>query len=169
MIRKFLSQDLVVCLCESLMGFTDLTILNATALLLLSVMVWLEHPTIMCEKYSAKCIIVFWTLLFSRSSWQTLATTVAVLQAGTKHGFFPVYFPMSNKCLLTVKCRGAVTKYIPQSSSIKELLAIKGKKDREETGERLQVIISVIIWNLLDVLQAGVAPVLVDANCYHYG
>lgn len=77
---------------------------------------------------------------------------------------------MSNKCLLTVKCRGAVTKYIPQSSSIKELFAIKGKKDREETSERLQVIISVIIWNLmLDVLQAGAAPVLVDANCYHYG
>lgn len=80
-----------------------------------------------------------------------------------------VYFPMSNKCLLTVKCRGAVTKYIPQSSSIKELLAIKGKRT-ERTGERLQVIISVIIWNLmLDVLQAGAAPVLVDANCYHYG
>lgn len=78
---------------------------------------------------------------------------------------------MSNKCLLTVKCRGAVTKYIPQSSSIEELLAIKGKNgQRGDSGRRLQVIISVIMWNLvLDVLQAGTVPVLVDANCYHYG
>lgn len=94
-----------------------------------------------------------------------------MLQAGTKHGFFPVYFPMSNKCLLTVKCRGGVTKYIPQSSSIEELHAIKGKKgQRGDSAWRLQVIISVIIWNLvLDVLHAGTVPVLVDANCYHYG
>lgn len=56
---------------------------------------------------------------------------------------------MSNKCLLTVKCRGVVTKYIPQSSSIEELLAIKGKKgQRGDSGWRLQVLISVIIWNL---------------------
>lgn len=64
-----------------------------------------------------------------------------------------------------------MTKYIPQSSCIEELLAIKGKKgQRGDSGERLQVIINVIIWNLmLDVLEAGAAPVLVDANCYHYG
>jgi len=46
-----------------------------------------------------------------------------VLQAGMKRGFF---FPMSNMCLLTVKSRGAVTEYIPQSRSIEELFAIKG-------------------------------------------
>lgn len=61
-------------------------------------------------------------------SMQTLAETTDALQAGTKHGFFPVYFPVSNKRFLTVKCRGAVTKYIPQSTSIEELLAINGQK-----------------------------------------
>lgn len=49
------------------------------------------------------------------------------------YGFSPVYFPMSNKYLSAVRCRGAGAKYIPQSSSIEGLLAIKGKKDREET------------------------------------
>lgn len=55
---------------------------------------------------------------------------------------------MSNKYLLAVRCRGAGTKYIPQGSSIEGLLAIKGKKEqRGDCGWRLQLIISVIIWN----------------------
>lgn len=56
-----------------------------------------------------------------------------MLQTRMKYEFLPVYSSVSKKCLFTVKCRGAVAQYISQSSSIEEPLAIKGKKDREET------------------------------------
>lgn len=70
------------------------------------------------------------------SGWQTKTAEAAdELQATTEYGFPLVYIAVSNKCLLAVKCSGAVAKYIPQSSSINILLAIKGKKDREKTVE----------------------------------
>lgn len=72
---------------------------------------------------------------FSTSGWQTIADAADELQATTEYGFPPVYIAVSNKCLLAVKCSGAVAKYIPQGSSTKTVLAIKGKKDREETVE----------------------------------
>ncbi|TNN49869.1 hypothetical protein EYF80_039911 [Liparis tanakae] len=73
------------------------------------------------------------------------------LQAGMKRGFF---FPKSNKCLPTVKPRGAGTEYIPQSSSIQQLFAIKGKTGRRgDSGARLRVVINVIMRNIMsDVL-----------------
>lgn len=72
---------------------------------------------------------------FSTSGWQTIAGAADELQATTEYGFPPVYIAVSNKCLLAVKCSGTVAKYIPQGSSTKTVLAIKGKKDREETVE----------------------------------
>lgn len=72
---------------------------------------------------------------FSTSGWQTIAGAADELQATTEYGFPPVYIAVSNKCLLAVKCSGAVAKYIPQGSSTKTVLAIKGKKDRGETVE----------------------------------
>lgn len=68
------------------------------------------------------------------SGWQTTAEAADELQATTEYGFPLVYIAVSNKYLLAVKCSGAVAKYIPQSSSIKILLAIKGKKDRDDCG-----------------------------------
>lgn len=83
-----------------------------------------------------------------------------------KHGFFPVYFPVSNKCLSTVKFRGAAAEYIPQSSGLEKLLAIKGKADRDESWRRDSqsggcessfVILSRC--STLDVVQAGTLPI----------
>lgn len=48
---------------------------------------------------------------------------------------------------LGCQMQGAVAKYIPQSSSIEKLLAIKGKKgQRGDFSWRLQAVITVIIW-----------------------
>lgn len=74
-------------------------------------------------------------VFFPTSGWRTTAGAADELQATTEYGLPSVYIAVSNKCLLAVKCSGAVAKYIPQSSSTKILLAIKGKKDREETVE----------------------------------
>lgn len=66
------------------------------------------------------------------SGWQTTAESADELQATTEYGFPLVYIAVSNKYLWAVKCSEAVAKYIPQSSSTKILLAIKGKKKKTD-------------------------------------
>lgn len=77
------------------------------------------------------------------------------LQATTEYGFLLVYIAVSNKYLLAVKCSGAVAKYISQSSSIKILLAIKGKKrQREDCGSCEPSLESFCGVRMLDIPQA---------------
>lgn len=73
------------------------------------------------EKY-LKCFTGLNFLLLSRLCLQT-ANSPDVLRA---YVFVLVSFPMSNKCLWTVKCEGVATKNIPQNRSrIEELLGYK--------------------------------------------
>lgn len=88
------------------------------------------------------------------SGWQTIAGAADELQATAEYGFPLVYIALSNKYLLAVKCSGAVAKYIPQSSSIKILRAIKGKKNREDCGSCKPLLESFSGARLLDTPQA---------------